>query len=246
MNTCSVVLAQIRMGPASQWPSHMTVHTQAHSELPPLLSAAEYPPAPAQTTILAAEDLTSDYSSEQPVASEQPSSNLDSSTNSAREMDTGAEPSPSEQPFGQPFTDFLGSGDEYTDGDLEEPIVGYCRNCTNTLFDHYCSACGHSLQDDPALFDNTPGLEVEDAVMSNPQQPIALLWDQRMEDHEEGRPNPHPERPDRVRAVMARLQASGLTGRHPTAVQPSALSLSCMAQQPCSRACHWQPQSGLV
>ena len=40
-----------------------------------------------------------------------------------------------------------------------------------------------------------------------------LCWDERMELHEEGGPSMHPERPDRVRAVMARLQAAQLAGR---------------------------------
>ena len=38
----------------------------------------------------------------------------------------------------------------------------------------------------------------------------ALVYDERMERHVEGRHQPHPERPDRVRAVMARLLTSGL------------------------------------
>lgn len=38
----------------------------------------------------------------------------------------------------------------------------------------------------------------------------ALVYDERMERHVEGRHQPHPERPDRIRAVMARLLASGL------------------------------------
>jgi hypothetical protein len=43
-----------------------------------------------------------------------------------------------------------------------------------------------------------------------------LCWDERMELHEEAGSSMHPERPDRVRAVMARLQAAELAGgRHP-------------------------------
>ncbi|KAF5828660.1 hypothetical protein DUNSADRAFT_17276 [Dunaliella salina] len=41
---------------------------------------------------------------------------------------------------------------------------------------------------------------------------IALVWDERMELHEEGKVVPHPERPDRVRAVMSRILASNLAG----------------------------------
>lgn len=39
-----------------------------------------------------------------------------------------------------------------------------------------------------------------------------LAYDERMTLHAEGKWSSHPERPDRVRAVMARLAASGLTG----------------------------------
>ena len=40
-----------------------------------------------------------------------------------------------------------------------------------------------------------------------------ICWDERMELHEEAGPSMHPERPDRVRAVMARLRAAELAGR---------------------------------
>ena len=40
-----------------------------------------------------------------------------------------------------------------------------------------------------------------------------ISWDERMELHEESGSSMHPERPDRVRAVMARLQAAELAGR---------------------------------
>lgn len=40
-----------------------------------------------------------------------------------------------------------------------------------------------------------------------------ICWDERMELHEESGSSMHPERPDRVRAVMARLQAAELAGR---------------------------------
>jgi hypothetical protein len=50
---------------------------------------------------------------------------------------------------------------------------------------------------------------------ARPGLPVALVWDERMELHEEAVPEregdgggPHPERPDRIRAVMARLQVA--------------------------------------
>ena len=42
-----------------------------------------------------------------------------------------------------------------------------------------------------------------------PARPV-IAWDERMEAHEETRPgSPHPERPDRVKAVIARVIACG-------------------------------------
>ena len=43
-------------------------------------------------------------------------------------------------------------------------------------------------------------------------QSVALVWDERMEMHEEGKVCPHPERPDRVRAIMSCILASNLAG----------------------------------
>ena len=40
----------------------------------------------------------------------------------------------------------------------------------------------------------------------------ALVFDERMQLHAESRLRPHPERPDRIKAVVARLMASGLAG----------------------------------
>ena len=51
----------------------------------------------------------------------------------------------------------------------------------------------------------------QDAPEAGPQCTV-LAWDERMTLHAEGRHNPHPERPDRLRAVMARLLDSGLAG----------------------------------
>jgi hypothetical protein len=76
--------------------------------------------------------------------------------------------------------------------------------------------CGHDPADDAALFDCGAagallpvGAPVGDAA---DVQPTVLVFDERMEAHEEGRGSPHPERPDRIRAVVARLLSSGLAG----------------------------------
>ena len=51
---------------------------------------------------------------------------------------------------------------------------------------------------------------------------VALVFDERMQLHAECRARPHPERPDRIKAVIARLMSSGLAGAH----------ASCSATQP--------------
>ena len=73
--------------------------------------------------------------------------------------------------------------------------------------------CGHDVADDEALVraDAMAPAAGQDAPESGPQCTV-LAWDERMTMHAEGRHNPHPERPDRLRAVMARLLDSGLAG----------------------------------
>ena len=82
--------------------------------------------------------------------------------------------------------------------------------------------CGHCPQKDAQLMSGT--LQVPHGCMAGlpgatstaPRPPSSartvLVYDERMEQHVEGRHQPHPERPDRIRAVMARLLASGLAG----------------------------------
>ena len=69
------------------------------------------------------------------------------------------------------------------------------------------------MADDDALVRADPMAPAagQDAPEAGPQCTV-LAWDERMTLHAEGRHNPHPERPDRLRAVMARLFDSGLAG----------------------------------
>jgi len=77
--------------------------------------------------------------------------------------------------------------------------------------------CGHDLSDDASLTAVDPlaaaamASAQADRSVSGPDCTV-LAWDERMALHAEGRSNPHPERPDRLRAVMARLLNSGLAG----------------------------------
>lgn len=54
----------------------------------------------------------------------------------------------------------------------------------------------------------SPGCARNFACMASAMQ----VYDERMLLHEEGKRHPHPERPDRLRAIMCRLRASGLAG----------------------------------
>ena len=81
--------------------------------------------------------------------------------------------------------------------------------------------CGHDAVNDEALFSSTP--RIGEAPARPPPGLTGLAFDERMTMHAEQSSAPHPERPDRIRAVIARLQASGLAGRPPN---PASLASS--------------------
>mmetsp|Transcript_9668 Transcript_9668/g.29296 ORF Transcript_9668/g.29296 Transcript_9668/m.29296 type:complete len:597 (-) Transcript_9668:192-1982(-) len=103
--------------------------------------------------------------------------------------------------------------EEEEDGDDDVELHGdtmYCINCTAPLTEEsMCEDCGHERCNDKDLFCET-GFPAESKRVDSR---IALLYDERMELHEEGHATPHPERPDRIRAVMAKLLASGLAAQ---------------------------------
>ena len=70
--------------------------------------------------------------------------------------------------------------------------------------------CGHDAVNDEALFNSSPRLG--EPPVRAPAGITGLAFDERMTMHAEQSSSPHPERPDRIRAVIARLQASGLAG----------------------------------
>ncbi|KAL3136994.1 hypothetical protein ABBQ32_006589 [Trebouxia sp. C0010 RCD-2024] len=114
--------------------------------------------------------------------------------------------------------DYQASSHEYgTDTDEESDIsdgfegiaAHICVNCTARIYagDVICLDCGHPPAQDDELFDQRLSSQATPA----PPQRVILAYDKRMTLHAEGTLSSHPERPDRVRAVMARLSASGLT-----------------------------------
>eukprot|EP00775_Hariotina_reticulata_P008120 gene8120-8314_t len=87
----------------------------------------------------------------------------------------------------------------------------YCANCTAPLYGLQCSDCGHSSELNSALFQcaSPRPLCIDTAA---PGQGPVIVWDDEMLLHEEGKAVPHPERPDRLRAIMGHLTGHGLTG----------------------------------
>ena len=69
--------------------------------------------------------------------------------------------------------------------------------------------CERDSADDTELFSH--------ATVSQPaavaaSAATALIFDERMELHADSSVRPHPERPDRIRAVVARLMSTALSG----------------------------------
>jgi hypothetical protein len=101
------------------------------------------------------------------------------------------------------------------------PPPVYCTNCTARIYiSDRCSDCGHSSEQDSQLL--SCDASSPDAAAAPAGDCPLIVWDESMLLHEEGKLEPHPERPDRLRAVMAQLNSNGLTGR---LCKPYALAL---------------------
>lgn len=118
---------------------------------------------------------------------------------------------------GDDYTDdlrSLGAASDYEDlDDLDIAgcaVMQTCTNCTAPRFGSTCRDCGHAAADDVALLLEPPQQQacVPPAALASDLPVIA--WDDVMLLHEDSAPMPHPERPDRLRAVIARLTASGV------------------------------------
>lgn len=114
------------------------------------------------------------------------------------------------------------SGENVDVADYEEetwdpngPPPQYCTNCTARLYAPECSDCGHSSEHDDSLFGHGSGTAKAEGlpVTQQHQRCPFIIWDDEMLLHEEGKAVPHPERPDRLRAIMSRLVGNGLAGK---------------------------------
>jgi histone deacetylase 6 len=96
--------------------------------------------------------------------------------------------------------------------DPQMPPPVYCTNCTARLYVvDRCSDCGHSNEHDSELL-TCSAVSADTAAAAPAGECPLIIWDESMLLHEEGKHEPHPERPDRLRAVMAQLSSNGLTG----------------------------------
>eukprot|EP00878_Enallax_costatus_P001106 GHUV01001243.1.p1 GENE.GHUV01001243.1~~GHUV01001243.1.p1 ORF type:complete len:446 (+),score=139.99 GHUV01001243.1:316-1653(+) len=93
------------------------------------------------------------------------------------------------------------------------PPPQYCTNCTARIYAPECSDCGHNCEADGALFDSSVRVSAQFAAVQQEGYAPIIIWDDSMLLHEEGKAVPHPERPDRLRAIMARLMGNQLTGQ---------------------------------
>lgn len=76
--------------------------------------------------------------------------------------------------------------------------------------DPWTQDCGHDRTDDSLLF-STARLQTEPSKQQG--KATILAYDDRLAEHEEGdAKDVHPERPDRIKAVIARLMSTGLAG----------------------------------
>jgi hypothetical protein len=117
--------------------------------------------------------------------------------------------------------------------DPNGPPPQYCTNCTARLYQPpTCSDCGHSSDQDDSLFEAVSSADALAGTAATADGRPLIIWDDELLLHEEGKAVPHPERPDRLRAIMARLVGNGLAGA------PSSSSLG-MRKQLC-RSTLWQ------
>ena len=72
--------------------------------------------------------------------------------------------------------------------------------------------CGHDTSYDALLLSRSL-VKTEDSSQAE-RDKVMLVYDDRLVEHREGKRLPHPERPDRISAVIARLMQTGLAGMH--------------------------------
>ncbi|CAD7702301.1 unnamed protein product [Ostreobium quekettii] len=102
------------------------------------------------------------------------------------------------------------ASDSASESSLSSPALAYCLNCSERRHGDVCETCGHDAAVDPLTV-----APVVDYAWRRPDvdRDVAIVYDDRMTMHQKGNSSPHPERPDRLRAIMSRLLSSGLAAR---------------------------------
>ena len=85
----------------------------------------------------------------------------------------------------------------------------------------------------PSCWKSVPNAELQAAAREGtPSGTTLLAYDERMTLHREDAAMPHPERPDRIRAVIARLMSSGLAGASQLHPAPQLFQKSAATSYP--------------
>lgn len=96
--------------------------------------------------------------------------------------------------------------------DMDFMNARHCINCTGDLWGDTCTACGYEDGQEMSIF--RPQLDTPSQPRSfQANGSTVISFDDRMLLHDEDMLPLHPERADRIRAVMARLHAAQLEGR---------------------------------
>ncbi|GMH41611.1 hypothetical protein BSKO_09521 [Bryopsis sp. KO-2023] len=88
-----------------------------------------------------------------------------------------------------------------------------CQNCAEPRDGLICDICSHNANEDPCAFLSRCPSPCGVSKINSQRQDVLLAYDDRMNLHAKGAGRPHPERPDRLTAVMSRLLSSGLAER---------------------------------
>lgn len=97
--------------------------------------------------------------------------------------------------------------------DMDASAARHCVNCTAPVWGDTCADCGHIVDADTEIFAPTVLPETSGRSLRPGEADAVLAYDERFLLHCEAEEGSHPERPDRVRAVWALLEAAEVTGR---------------------------------
>ncbi|GAB4821315.1 hypothetical protein N2152v2_008361 [Parachlorella kessleri] len=96
--------------------------------------------------------------------------------------------------------------------DMDFMSMRHCINCTGDMWGSVCRACGYVDGHEASIFDPLVPPPRRTSMLAASGSAV-ISYDDRMLLHDENLQPLHPERADRLRAVMARLDAAQLTGR---------------------------------